>query len=555
MPSQANVVHENDVLGYVVVEVPIPEVGTADDAISTLEAQSAVEYAEENVTFHALDTANANDPGFDQQYAPQQVDAPDAWNTTQGEDTLVSIVDTGTDYNHEDLQDRFGSDPGYDFVGGTNDPAPRASSESHGTHVAGCAAATTNNGVGIAGVSNAQLIAARVLGTDGSGSLYDIADGIQWSADQGADIINMSLGGGGFTDLMNDAINYAFNSGSLPIAAAGNDGGPVNYPAAYDNCVAVSAIDSNYNAASFTSRGSNVDVCAGGVNVLSAVPNDGYQEMSGTSMACPVAAGVAALGASAHGLTGNSQDPGQLWNLLTSTAESVQGLPADVEGDGLANAANIVDGGGGDPPDEPTAVIDVSTTSPEVGETVDLDGTGSSSPNGQITDYQWTADPGGSVSGPTASLTRDEEVAIDVTLTITDEAGGTDSDTVTVDFGGDGDAPGECGAETNTASAEGELSDGWWGNPSDSYTYSLSTADPCAATVTLDGPSSGAVFDLYLTLDGREPSTWDYDERSYNWGADEEIQVDLDGSETLGILVDRYDGSGSYTLTVEELGK
>ncbi|WP_226004875.1 S8 family serine peptidase [Natrinema salinisoli] len=346
LPAGAEIVHENDVLGYATVEIPVTEVGTMNDAASTLESQHGVEYAEENATYYAL--AQPDDPQFSDQYAPQQVDAPEAWETTEGEDALLAIVDQGVDYEHPDLRDRFGSNVGYDFVDDDGDPMPSSASENHGTHVAGCAAAATDNGRGVAGPSNAQLLSARALGSGGGGSLQAIADAIQWSADQGADVINMSLGGGGSNNLMRDAIDYAYDNGSLPIAAAGNDSGsPVSYPAAYENCVAVAAIDQNYNAASFTNEGPRVDVCAGGVDVLSTVPNGGYEELSGTSMACPVAAGVACLGADANDLTGNDQDPQQLRNLLQDTVEPVDGLRDSVQGDGLVNAANIVGGGGG----------------------------------------------------------------------------------------------------------------------------------------------------------------------------------------------------------------
>ncbi|WP_254862803.1 S8 family serine peptidase [Halovivax gelatinilyticus] len=561
LPNDATITHRNDVLGYVVAEVPESEYGVTVDLVSTLESRSEVKYAHENGTMYALESPlspnfrsqnQPNDPGWDQQYAPQMVNAPDAWNVTHGEDALISIVDTGTDYDHEDLHAGFGSDPGHDFVGGTSDPAPRAASESHGTHVAGCAAATTDNGVGVAGPSNAQLIAARVLGTDGSGSMYDIADGIQYSADRGADIINLSLGSPSPSPVTQEAMQYALNQGSLPIAAAGNSGGSVGYPAAYPEAVAVAAIDSNGDPASFTSRGPEIAVCAPGVDVLAPVPfGDSYDRFSGTSMASPVAAGVAALGASAHGLTGNNKDPQQLRNLLRGTADSI-GLPGSIEGDGLVNAAAIVDGGGGDPPEEPTAVIDVSTTTPEVGETVDLDGTSSSSPNGSIDEYHWNAQPGGEVTSPTATLTRDEEIAVDVTLTVTDTAGASASDTVTIVFGGDDDdddpEPGECGEETNTASASGSLDGGWYGD-TDNYTYDVSTANPCDATVTL---STSEDFDLLVTTDvPTQPARSTADTANAD-----EITVDLDGVDNLGIVVRAgYFASGEYELDILERGK
>ncbi|MFP8956704.1 S8 family serine peptidase [Natrialbaceae archaeon A-CW3] len=551
LPEQAEIVHRNETLGYVAVKLPEQASARAKENVkSRVEAVQGVEYAEDNATFEAL--LVPNDPLYGQQYAPQQVGCEEAWDTTLGDpDVTVSIIDQGIQYDHPNLAENMDgsvSNYGYDFVDNNSDPYPVTQSENHGTHVGGIAAGGTNNGEGHAGISNCSMLSARALNSQGSGSLTDIADAIQWSGDQGAEVINMSLGGGGFNDTMNNACEYAYSQGSLLIAAAGNDSGSVNYPAAYDSVMAVSAIDENENLASFSSRGPQIELAAPGVDVLSTVNWDDYQALSGTSMASPVAAGVAALAKSAHPTMSNDQ----LRSHLQETAVDI-GLPSDHQGAGRVDAANAVsDGDGGDPPESPTAVIDVTDTNPDVGDTVELDGTGSSSPNGSITEYYWNAEPGGSATGSTVTLQRDEEVDVEVSLTITDEDGQSDTDSVTVSFGGDDG--GQCGAEVNTASAEGYLSGGWYGNPSDTYSYDLQTADPCHGTVTLDGPSN-ATFDLYLTLDGRTPTTSDYDERSYNWGADEEISVDLDGDESFGILVDRWDGEGSYTLTVEELGR
>ncbi|MFP9060501.1 S8 family serine peptidase [Natrialbaceae archaeon A-chndr2] len=559
IPANAEIVHKNETLGYVAVKLPEQASIQAKESVkANVAKQSGVEYVEDNETYEAL--VVPNDPLYGQQYAPQQVGCEDAWEVTFGDpDVTIAVIDQGIQYDHPNLAENMDgsvSNYGYDFVDNNDDPYPVSQGENHGTHVGGIAAGGTNNGEGHAGISNCSMLSARALGDGGGGSLTDIADAIQWAGDQGADVINMSLGGGGFNNTMNNACEYAYSQGSLLIAAAGNDGGSVNYPAAYDSVMAVSAIDSNENLANFSSRGSEIELAAPGVNVLSTVNWDDYDSLSGTSMASPVAAGVAGLAKSAN----PGMDNDQLRDHLKATAVDI-GLSSNYQGAGRVDAANAVGDGdddddddddGGEPPESPTAVIDVSDTEPDVGDTVELDGTGSSSPNGEITEYFWNADPGGSVSSPTAALERDEEVDVDVSLTITDEDGQTDTETVTVSFGGD--SGGQCGDEVNTATVEGELSGGWWGNPSDTYTYNLQTADPCASTITLDGPSD-ATFDLYLTLDGRTPTTSDYDERSYNWGADEEITVDLDGSETFGILVDRWDGSGSYTLTVEELGK
>ncbi|AGB15231.1 subtilisin-like serine protease [Halovivax ruber XH-70] len=549
IPAEASVVHENDALGYMAVKVPEDGPSTQDSVIERLERQPGIEYAEPNYTVEAF--LEPNDPQFGSQYAPQQVRADQAWDTTMGSmDVTIAVVDQGVDYTHPDLADRFQGDEGYDFVDNDDDPAPVVNSENHGTHVGGCAAATTDNNEGTAGISNCRLISGRALGSGGSGSMADIADAIQWAADQGADIVNLSLGGGGASDTGRNAIDYAYNNGTLPIAAAGNDyGSPVSYPAAYDNCVAVSAVDQNEQIANFSNYGPNVNVAAPGVDVLAPVPGGGYEGLSGTSMACPVASGVAALGKSAHP-DDSVQD---LWDRLESTAVDI-GLPTDQQGSGRVDAANIVEGGGGGDPGSPTASFGFSPSDPEVDETVAFDASGSTPPDGgSITSYEWDLGDGATKNGETIDHRFGAEGDYSVQLTVTAGNGETDTSTQTVAIGGDGGG-GQCGAETSSDSVSGYLSGGWWGNGSDNYTYSLDTANPCQATVTLSGPYS-ADFDLYLTYDGRTPTTYDYDEVSYSPDSQEEITVDLSGDEELGLLVDAYSGSGSYTLTVDELGQ
>ncbi|MFC3960225.1 S8 family serine peptidase [Halovivax cerinus] len=547
IPSDASVVHENRTLGYMAVKLADDSPSAMDSVIDRLERQPGIEYAERNETWHAF--YQPNDPQFGSQYAPQLVNADDAWDTEMGSmDVTIAVVDQGVDYSHPDLQARFQGNAGYDFVDNDSDPAPVNNSENHGTHVGGCAAATTDNGRGTAGISNCRLISGRALGASGGGSMSDIADAIQWSADQGADIVNMSLGGGGASQTGRQAINYAYQNGTLPIAAAGNDGGPVSYPAAYQNCMAVSAIDQNENLASFSNRGSEINVASPGVDVLAPVPGGSYERLSGTSMACPVASGVAALGKSAH----PNLSAGQLWERLEQTAVDI-GLPGQHQGAGRVDAANIVDGGGGGDPGAPTANFSASPSNPDVGETVGFDGRASQPPEGgYISRYEWDFGDGRTASGETAQHSFGSEGSYTVELTVTANNGRADSTTETIAVGDGGG--GQCGAESNSASANGSLSGGWWGNDSDSYTYTLDTTNPCQATATLDGPSSGD-FDLYLTLDGRTPTTDDYDEASYSSNSQEEITVDLSGDEELGLLVDAYSGSGDYTISVEELGR
>ncbi|WP_435319167.1 S8 family serine peptidase [Haloarchaeobius sp. TZWSO28] len=473
LPANADVVHENDELGYMAVKLPDQAAAQANSAVAeAMKQKPGVKYVEENKTHYALETPN--DPKFDGQYAPQQVRAPTAWDTTQGSsDVTIAVVDQGVMYDHPDLSARFGSDKGQDFVDSDSDPYPDSmSDEYHGTHVAGICAGTIDNGTGVAGMSNSTLLSGRSLSEQGSGSTADIADAVQWAADQGADIINMSLGGGGYTDTMKNAVSYAVNNGALPICAAGNAGeGSVDYPAAYNECVAVSAVDENEDLASFSNYGSKIDVAAPGVDILScwteykSAYGGKYNKISGTSMACPAAAGVAALGLAADPTLTVSE----LRSKLKNTAVDI-GLSADQQGSGRVDAANIVGGGGG----------------------------------------------GGGGGG---------------------------------DDGGDG---GSCGDTSSGGSADGSLS-GYW--DSDSYSYTASLADPCQVTVTLDGPA-GADFDLYVTKDGRTPSTSDYDERSITQDSNEQIVIDtVSSGQEFGILVDSYSGSGSYTVSVEELGK
>jgi serine protease len=643
------VAHRNDELRYVAVQDPsVAAISAAGSLAGDLRSLEFAKFVEENEVNSRPDAVD--DPKLDSQYAPQLVNAVDAWETTQGsEDVTIAVVDQGVDYTHPDLEAQFGSNKGRDFVDDDGDPIPDDdANEYHGTHVAGIASATTDNGVGVAGVSDSRLLSGRALSEEGQGSTSDIADAVQWAADRGADIVNMSLGGGGYTDTMKNAMQYALNNGSLPICAAGNDGsGSVSYPAAYDECVAVGAVDSNENLTDFSQYGPNLDVVAPGQNVLStSTRSGGYEELPGTSMACPAASGVAALGLAAQG----DLAPEELRTQLKSTAVDV-GLSADRQGSGRVDALNIVggdgggggddggDGGGGTEP--PVASIDVSPTTPDTGETVTFDGSGSSDPDGGgIESYEWEASTGGTATGtqvegswdqaqdvtitltvtdddgetgtesvvvsiggtanegPTADLrasateaTVGEGIDFDasgssdldgsiaaydwsfgdgtsasgatvskvfdaagdytVALTVTDDDGATDSATLSVSIQEDTGGGGSCGDSSDGGSAQSSLS-GWW--DSESFTYTGRLSDPCQLTVTLDGPAA-ADFDLFLTADGRTPSPDDYDKRSITQDSQERIIVeDVAPGQEFGVTVDAYSGSGSYTVTVEELG-
>jgi thermitase len=234
--------------------------------------------------------------------AGADIKATTAWDAVKGDaETVIAILDTGVDMTHPDLAGKIVSS-GHDFA---NDDDDATDDHWHGTHVAGIAAAGTNNSTGIAGVAwNCRILPVKVTDQTGSGWYSWIIDGIIWAADQGADVINLSLGDLIDDPFLKDACRYAHDKGIIVVASAGNDGTEgVFYPAAYDEYVlAVAASDFNDALAAFSSYGPEIDVAAPGVWILGPAPQwyvgTGalpYLFASGTSMAAPHVAGLAAL--------------------------------------------------------------------------------------------------------------------------------------------------------------------------------------------------------------------------------------------------------------------
>ncbi len=281
-----------------------------------LNRSARVQYAEVDKILHA--TAIPNDPQFGQLYGinnanDADLDGPEGWDSaglgsfpsTGG--PLVGIVDTGSDAAHEDLVGKrvvCGGVTNFGFLGiiGVNpaitDGSKCTDDNDHGSHVAGTIAAIANNAKGVAGVAfNSQLAICKGLNASGSGPTSGIANCITYLANKGAKVISMSLGGGASTTLQ-QAVQTAWQggNGAVIVAAAGNDGNStVQYPAGYPEVVSVAATDANDQRASFSNTNADVEVAAAGVNVLSVKRGGGYVAFSGTSMATPHAAGVAAL--------------------------------------------------------------------------------------------------------------------------------------------------------------------------------------------------------------------------------------------------------------------
>lgn len=223
------------------------------------------------------------------------------WEETKGDpDIVIAVLDTGVDRSHVELANKVVS-PGRDFVNGDEDATD---DNWHGTHVAGVAAAETDNGEGIAGVAwNCKVLPVKVMDQDGNGYYSTLIEGITWASDNGAKVINLSVGGEEDDPALKDACRYAFDKGVVIVAAAGNDAPRVIYPAAYDDYVlAVACTDYNDEWSAFSSSGPEVDVAAPGVYILAPVPQSfagpgylPYLFATGTSMAAPHVAGMAAL--------------------------------------------------------------------------------------------------------------------------------------------------------------------------------------------------------------------------------------------------------------------
>ncbi len=276
----------------------IPDLPRLKDILGSLPLASFVE------DDHVVKASYApNDPRYPEQWHLPSVSAPKAWDATTGSSGVtIAVIDTGVDYNHQDLKGKCVA--GYNFVDRTTDPMD---DHGHGTHVAGIAAAFGDNSTGVAGMDwKARIMPIKVLDAQGSGYDSDVAAGIRFATDRGAEVINMSLGSPDYSYTITEAVSYAHGKGVTMVAASGNEASGVSYPAACDHVIAVGALDSNDSLAYFSNRGAALDLTAPGVSILSTF-HGGYQKMSGTSMASPVVAGCASLVLAAHPGYGPSQ--------------------------------------------------------------------------------------------------------------------------------------------------------------------------------------------------------------------------------------------------------
>jgi subtilisin family serine protease/uncharacterized protein YkwD len=301
--AQVNATAQGRVGSLDVRRLAVP-VGQEAAVVAALEQNPAVAYAELDARVQI--TAEPDDPGYAAKWWWETIRTPEAWDLTTGsEEIVIAVVDTGVDQDHSDLADKLV--PGQRFYEDGSQDGNTDDDHGHGTHVAGIAAAISDNGLGVAGTSwGARIMPVKVLDSSGSGYYSDVAAGITYAADHGAHVINLSLGGTDNSQTLEAAVTRAYDDGVLLVAAAGNCGDgnysyngcsyqdQPNYPAAFDHVLAVASTTATDDQSSFSNQGIYVDIAAPGSGIYSTYPGS-YATMSGTSMATPFVTGLAAL--------------------------------------------------------------------------------------------------------------------------------------------------------------------------------------------------------------------------------------------------------------------
>ncbi len=425
----------------------VPAGTDVEELVKQYRSNPNVEYAEPNYIFRAHMVPN--DTYYSYQWHMPAISTESAWDLNSGSGVLVGIIDTGVAYEDYDtyLQapDLAGTSfvAGYDFV---NNDSHANDDGAHGTHVCGTIAQTTNNSLGCAGVGfSATIMPIKVLDNSGSGYLSDVADGIYYAADNGCQVINMSLGGSSGSTTLHNAIQYADNAGVTIVASAGNSGNSTpNYPAAYEECISVSATRYDDTRPSYSTYGSTVDICAPGGDLSVDQNGDGYGDgvlqqthadgnptdfgyyfYEGTSMAAPHVTGSAALVISA---AGGSLSPAEVRNILEGTATDLGATGWDqYYGHGKVNAYAAVleaQGGGGENP--PVADFTGSPTTGDAPLTVNFTDLSSNDP----TSWSWDFGDGGTstAQNPSHEYTAAGKYTVQLTAT---NAYGSDTETKT----------------------------------------------------------------------------------------------------------------------------
>jgi thermitase len=507
------------------------------------------------------------DSYYSQQWGLSKISAPAAWDVSKGSSSVViAIIDTGVDLDHSDLAAHIDAANGYDFV---NDDSSADDDHGHGTHVAGIAAAMMNGSYGVGVAPNCTILPVKVLDASGSGTSADVAAGIEWAADQGAEVINMSLGSSSYTSVIAEAVAYAISKDVVVCAATGNEGiDSVCYPAAYPGVIGVGATGSSDAIADFSNYGPGVDIAAPGENIVSTSYTGAMTTMSGTSMATPFVAGAAALVRSVY--PSYTQAEVALRLQSTATDKGTAGRD-DYFGYGRLNVAAAVGGTvfiGDD--DIPGVPIPASPVSGSVG-----------NPSDMYDVYAISLTAGQALTANLAGTTGDLDLFLygpgatgvgDATLRSSTGSGANESISYTGGASGTYylaiEAHSGSGSYTLTYQKGGVSSSddqipgiaipaspvtGSVANPGDMYdVYQI----PLTTGQVLSVNMTGATGDLDLFLYG--PATTSvggsYVAGSIGLGANESISYTAASSGTYYLAVEAHSGSGSYTLTYSKTG-
>ncbi|PWU05242.1 MAG: alkaline serine protease [Terriglobia bacterium] len=288
MAAGAPIHHTITPLNIHVVRVPAP---AADRIQQALDRSGLFTFVEKDQVAHTM--ATPNDPDFPSEWHLAQILAPAAWDISTGSaGVTVAVIDSGADPAHEDLRSKLVA--GWNFLAGT---ANTADTQGHGTATSGTLAAGSNNGVGVSSLAwQNPIMPLVVVDSTGYASYSNMANALTYAADHGVKIVNMSLAGASASATLQNAVNYAWNKGTVLFASAGNSASSSPYyPAACDNAVAVSSTNSYDQLSGFSNYGSWIDLAAPGENILTTNNGGGYGAWSGTSFSSPVAASVGAL--------------------------------------------------------------------------------------------------------------------------------------------------------------------------------------------------------------------------------------------------------------------
>lgn len=413
-----------------------------DPVLKALNAMDVVDYAE-RVPLMKTNLV-PNDPGTNQVYALSLIDAFDAFDIHTGGNSVICVVDNAIQITHPDLAPNVWVNPGeipnngidddnngyvddvngWDAADNDNDPNPPNSSFSHGTHCSGTAAAATNNGTGVASIGyNCKLMSAKATRSNSNNQYLDNTyGGTEYAIAAGADVVSMSFGGGGFSNAYQSLFNFGHGQGITFVAAAGNDNtSQVFYPAGYNYVISVASTTSNDSKSSFSNYGSWIDIAAPGSGIYSTIPNNTYGTQSGTSMACPLVAGLCGLLKSYN----PALTPDEIENCLDQSADNIDAQnPSYVGalGAGRINALGALQCT--NPTNPPVVQFMSDANGPQcTGATVQFMDQSLYNP----TSWTWSF-PGGSPATSTAqnpTVTYANNGLYDVTLTATNQYGST----------------------------------------------------------------------------------------------------------------------------------